>query len=126
MKDKNIIKAYIANFRRHISSSLKPGYGLKATGVLSKEGGVVRFVFSNRSENSDEIFKSVETVGDAFKTLGLQSFGDAKGVTFSGTNMVLESNGIYIIKGGQDELWTDSAAKEDVHKILHPPRGSKE
>lgn len=125
MKDKSLLKSYISNFRRHISASLRPGIGLKATGVLAKNGGVVRFAFSQNSENSDEVLKSVDGVADAFKVLGLNAFGSAEGVVFSGTNTILQPNAIFLIKGEGEDLWSDSAAKEDVHRILHPPRSSK-
>lgn len=126
MKDKDLVRTYVNNFRRHLTSHLLPGVSIKTTGVLAKAGGgIVKVAFSKGSENSDEILRSVETFGDAIKTVGIKAFGDAQGMAFSGTNVVMEGNSIFLIKGQEKELWSDSSAKEDVSKILHSPRSSK-
>lgn len=126
MKDKGLVRSYISNFRRHLSPYLRPGLGLKCTGILAKSGGgVLKIAFSKNAENSDEIYRSVESVPEAISQLGLKAFGNAQGIIFSGTNTVLESNAIYLIKGEERDLWSDAAAKEDVSKILHSPKGAR-
>lgn len=126
MKDKDLARSYINNFRRHMSAYLLPGIGLKSTAVLAKDGcGVVKFSFVVNGENVDEVPNRVATVGDAIIQLGLRSFGDAQGLTFSGTNTVMEKDSIYLIKGDALDLWDDAAAKQDVSKIVHSSRGHR-
>lgn len=125
MKDKDLVRSYVNNFRRHMAAYLLPGVGLKSSAVLAKEGGgIVKFSFVN-GENTDEVQARVSTVAEALERLNLRSFGDVQGVTFSGTNTVLEGNSIFLIKSESEDLWDDAAAKQDVNKIVHSSRSAK-
>ncbi|WP_157852865.1 hypothetical protein [Pseudomonas fulva] len=126
MKDKDLARAYINNFRRHIAQYLLPNISLKATAILAKDdGGVVKFAFENNGQNSDEIMRGVESIGEAILQLGLKSFGDPRNIHFSGTNVVMEKDSMYLIKDGDPQLWGDSAAKADVAKIVGSSRSSR-
>ncbi|WP_092302689.1 hypothetical protein [Pseudomonas sp. NFIX28] len=126
MKDKDLVRSYINNFRRHMARYLLPNVSLKATAILAKDdGGVVKFAFEVNGQNSDEIKRGVDSIGDAILELGLKTFGDPRGISFSGTNVVMEKDSMYLIKGGDPKLWGDSSAKADVAKIVGSSRSSK-
>ena len=126
MKDKDLVRTYINNFRRHLSSYLLPGIGLRSVAILAKKGGgVVKIAFCVNSDNADEMPNRVESVSEAVAQSGLKSLGNVEGVTFSGTNMVLEKNDIFLIKDESPDSWSDKAAKEDVLKIVNSSRRNR-
>ena len=122
MKDKDLARNYISNFRRHFSHYLLPGISLRSTVVLVKEGGgIVKLAFTNKG-SEDEILPTVAKMSEALRVFGIKQFGDAQSVVFSGTNMVLDGNSMFFIKGEEKSVWSDSGAKEDVKRILEAAR----
>jgi hypothetical protein len=122
MKSKDIAREYVNNFRRHLSHFLKPGMSLRSEIILVKDGGgIVRFSFTTKG-SEDNFRPIVKTMPEALKTFEIKNFGDGQGFVFSGTNMVLEGDSIYLIKGEEISVWSDEGAKEDVNRILDAAR----
>ncbi|MDR2309324.1 MAG: hypothetical protein LBE53_19300 [Paucimonas sp.] len=122
MKDKDLATKFVSNFRRHFSLYLKPGVSLKSDAVLVKDGGgIVRLSFTKKG-SEDSIRPTVKTMAEALKAFNITTFGDGQGVVFSGSNMVLDGDSIYLIKGEESTVWSDDGAKEDVNRILDAAR----
>lgn len=122
MKDKDIARKFVSNFRRHFSHFLNPGVSLRSDAVLVKEGGgIVRLLFTQKG-SEDAIRPTVKTMAEALKVFDIKYFGDAQGVTFTGSNMLLDGDSIYLIKGEEESVWSDSGTKEDVNRILDAAR----
>ncbi|WP_212625110.1 hypothetical protein [Pseudomonas sp. PP3] len=125
MKDKDLASKYVSNFRRHFSHYLLPGVSLKSSVILVKDGGgIVKLSFS-RKGSADDVLPTAKTMSEALTSFGIKSFGDAQGIVFSGTNMVLEGDSMFLIKGEDSSAWTDAGAKDDVKRILDAARKQK-
>jgi hypothetical protein len=120
MTDKSIIQTYINNFRRYLAPYLKPGIGLHCTVHPSHAGGaVLEFRMGAQVENDDAYVLPVETLGRALSSIPQQAFGgNLDGFRFSGTNYVLESDRVILIKDDSPAAWSDGAAAHDVARVV--------
>ncbi len=120
MKDKKTIQKYVKNFRRRLSSHLKPGVGLTCDIHPAEEGGVIlEFFHGPGIENDDQYKEPSATVSAALSLIPQHAFsGNLEGFKFSGTSVVLEKDRIMLIKDDSPAEWTAAAAKHDVFKIL--------
>jgi hypothetical protein len=127
MKDKKTIQTYVNNFRRRLSSHLKPGIGLTCDIHPAEEGGaILEFSLGPSIENDDRYQETSETVSTALSTIPQHAFGgNLEGFKFSGTNVVMENDRIIFIKDDSPSEWSDDAAENDVFKILPKPSGGK-
>lgn len=120
--DKSTIQKYINNFRRHLSTHLRAGIGLKAYVYPTiTEGAVLVFQLGQNLEN-DDVYKTPSiSIGEILRTKVKQNTfgGNLTGFTFSGTNTILEQDRIIFIKDSSPNEWTDAAAKNDVNKLFH-------
>jgi hypothetical protein len=126
MNNKQTIQGYINNFRRHLSSFLRPNIGLTCNVYPAEsDGAILEFTIGPGVTNED-VFKPVEpTVNDGLAKIEQRAFGGhLSGFRFGGTNVVMEGNRIILIKGEESPSeWSDSAANADVKKILPPATG---
>jgi len=121
MNDKKIIQEYINNFRRHLSSQLKPGLGMECNIYpAEEEGAILEFTLGDGLQNDDSYKESQKTINEALKNIQQSMFGgNLEAFKFGGTNISLENNRLVLIKGENDSsLWTDVASGTDVSNIL--------
>lgn len=122
MKDKDLAVSYISNFRRHFSHFLLPGFSLRSTVMLVKEGGgIVRLEFTNKG-SEDEVLSTAKKMPEALQYFGIRDFGTGEGIVFSGTNMIMSGSSMLFIKGEDKSVWSDGGAKEDVKRIIEEAR----
>lgn len=120
--DKSTIQKYINNFRRHLSTRLRAGIGLKAYIYPTiSQGAVLVFKLGNNLENDDIYAPPSGSIGEVLSTKVKQNAfgGNLTGITFSGTNTILDQDRIIFIKDSSPNEWTDSAAKNDINKLFH-------
>jgi hypothetical protein len=121
MQDRQTIQNYVNNFRRHISSYLKPGIGLSCKIYPSRrEGAVLEFTIGPSIANED-LFEHPAESNNATLSVVPQRMvgGNLNAIRFSGTNISMEPNRILIIKGEDTpSLWSDEGAQDDVHRII--------
>ncbi|MBT0626096.1 hypothetical protein KIH32_19455 [Pseudomonas fluorescens] len=117
---RSAIQGYINNFRRFISLFMKPDLGVKCTVYpAKKDGAVLRFEFGTYDENEDVYKMEVATVNKALSKIPQHAFGgNLDGFNFKGTNIIMESNGVIIIKDGDPKEWAEESAKADVNRIV--------
>lgn len=127
MKDKKTIQTYVNNFRRRLSSHLKPGIGLMCNIHPAEEGGaILEFSLGPSIENDDRYQETSSTANTALSSISQNAFGgNLEGFKFSGTNVIMEDGRIILIKDDSPSEWSDAAAKNDVFKILPKPSGGK-
>lgn len=128
MKSKSQIQSYINNFRRRIARFLRPGIGLSCTVYPAREGGaILEFKIGQEVENDDNYREEADSLGSALAKIEQRAFGgNLEGFRFSGTNVIMDANKIIFIKDGSSSEWNDSAAENDVQKIVHPnQRGTR-
>jgi len=127
MKDKKMIQTYVNNFRRRISSHLKPGIGIHCSVHPSEEGGaILEFHLGQGIENTDEYQEISPNLSGALSAIPQRAFGgNLEGFRFAGTNLIMEKDRIVFIKDDSPSEWNDDAAKNDISKILNKPSGDK-
>lgn len=121
MIDRQTIQTYVNNFRRHISSYLKPGIGLSCKIYPSRGGGAVLEFTIGPSITNEDFFEPVSNSNNSTLSVVPQRMvgGNLNAFRFSGTNISMEPNRILIIKGEDTpSLWSDEGAQEDVHRII--------
>ena len=125
MKDKKTIQTYVNNFRRRLSSHLKPGIGLSCNVHPADEGGaILEFYLGPSIENDDNYQEVSATVSGALASIPQHAFGgNLKGFRFAGTNVIMEKDRIIFIKDDTPSEWSDAAAEKDVFRILAKPSG---
>ena len=125
MTDKRTIQSYINNFRRKITSSLRPGVGVKCIVHPATLGGaVLEFKFVRHGENDDQYKNNAPSLNKALSTVKQQAFGgNLEAFKFSGTNVILESDKVIIIKDGNPSEWSEYQASKDADSVFNPSRG---
>jgi hypothetical protein len=128
MEDKKKIQTYVNNFRRRISSYLKPGIGLSCTIHTAKDdGAILEFSLGSGIANTDQYQESGTTISGTLASIPQHAFGgNIEGFEFAGTNVIMEKDRIIFIKDGSQSEWSDEAAEKDVQSVLAPhKRGQK-
>jgi hypothetical protein len=122
--DKKTMQEYINNFRRRIAKLLKPGIGLACNIYPAEKGGaILEFTIGPGIENDDNYMGNSPTVSYALSKVKQRAFGgNLSGFVFGGTNVMLEDNRIILIKDDSRSQWSDSAAQQDVDRILQGPQ----
>lgn len=120
MRDRQVIQSYINNFRRHITSFLRPRVGIRAVvHPCVEDGAVIEFFLGPNIESDDEY--SADRMNLAEVLAGIrQNFvgGNLGGVRFLGTNISLEPDRIMLIKEDSLDEWSDEKAKKDIESIV--------
>jgi hypothetical protein len=114
------IQTYVNNFRRRVARYLRPGIGLSCSIFPATTGGAVLVFHLGPNVENDDIYKPEATsLGLALSNIEQHAFaGNLEGVTFAGTNTILEPDKIIFIKDGSHDVWSDAAAAKDVLAIL--------
>jgi len=120
MDDKAVIQTYINNFRRRITSLLKPDIGLACNVFSTEKGGaILEFKIAPGIKNEDIYINTSASVQSALINIEQHAFGgNLNGFTFNGTNVVMEQDRIIIIKDDTLKEWSDSAAEYDIQRII--------
>lgn len=118
--DKKKYQSYINNFRRRLAQFLKPGIGLSCNIYPSEDGGaILEFEIGQATENYDLYREISKSLGAALSNIEQRGFGgNLEGITFGGTNTILEANRIIYIKEANRNEWSDSSAKKDVQGLI--------
>lgn len=75
-------------------------------------------------ENDDIYHPRSPKLGSALSNIEQRGFGgNLDGVSFRGTNTILEPERIIFIKDDSASEWRDEAAKHDLQKVLSKPSG---
>ena len=127
MPDRSILQGYVNNFRRHIGRFLKPGIGIRCDIYpIDGSGAVIAFHFGAAEENDDTVHPSSVSFADALSKVPQRTFGgNLSGITFKGTNTILEPERAIFIKDDSAPQWRDSAAKNDVDRVVSGNRGGR-
>jgi len=117
---RSTMQAYINNFRRLLSTFMKPGLGVKCVVYPAKQGGAVMLFEFDAYDGNEDVYKmDVSSVNKALSKIRQHAFGgNLDGFDFKGTNIIMESNGVVIIKDGSPSEWTEESAKADVNRIV--------
>jgi hypothetical protein len=122
MEDQDKIRSYVDKFRGKFSPHLKPGVGMTCTIYPSTQSGaILEFSLGPDQPNVDNFMPSGTTVTASLQQIDQRGFsGNLSGVTFAGTNTILEPpNRIILIKGGDGpDDWGEEATEVDVNRIL--------
>jgi hypothetical protein len=119
MPSKSTIQSFINNFRRRIAVYLKPGVGLSCVVHPAIAGGaILEFRVGTAIENDDIHQTPVATLGRALSGIEQNAFGgNLEGFNFGGTNLIMESDKIILIKDDSPSEWSDEAAERDVQRV---------
>jgi hypothetical protein len=125
--NQEIIQRYINEFRRYISSVLKPNIGLEIDIYnCGNEGAVLIIFFKPGGKSIDKEINEFNTIADVLNSIE-QNFvgGNISGMTFKGTNMMMDQNRILLIKESNKDEWSSTQLKEDLNNIFQPPSKKK-
>ena len=121
MIDKKKIQTYVNNFRRRLSSYLKPGIGLSCTIHTAEDGAILEFSLGPSIANTDQYQESGTTISGTLASIPQHAFGgNLEAFKFAGTNVIMEKDRIIFIKDGSPSEWSDEAAEKDVQSVLTP------
>jgi hypothetical protein len=125
--NKHQIQPYINNFRRRLAPFLRPGIGMTCLIYPAATGGAMLvFQLGPEVENDDVYQAPSATLGKALSQIEQRAFGgNIEGVSFGGTNTILESNKLIFIKDGNPSEWSDEAAAKDVRAVVPSERGGR-
>jgi len=125
--NKKQYQKYINNFRRNFTQFLRPGIGLSCHVYPSRDGGgILEFTMGESVENDDIYKEESSTLGEALGNIKQNAFtGDFGGITFGGTNTILEPNRIIYIKDSNKKEWNEKAAHTDVLNLLNKGQRSQ-
>lgn len=120
--NKNQIQSYINNFRRHITPFLRPGIGITCRIYPAKSGGAVLvFQLGTGLENDDLYQPESSSLGNALSKIEQRAFGGhLDGISFGGTNVILEQDKLIFIKDSSSAEWSDRASEKDVLRVTSP------
>lgn len=121
--DKDLIQKYVNDFRRKLTPHLKPNIGIEIDIYnCGMEGAVLIVFFRPGGKSIDNEIGGFDRISDVLKSIE-QNFigGNLQGFQFKGTNMMMDSNRIILIKESNFYEWSDQKLKEDIDKIIKPP-----
>ena len=124
MKEEHVrreaVQSYVNSFRKFLSMYMKPGLGVKCVVRPARDGGaVIVFEMADHEGNQDTYKMIAPSVNKALSRVRQKAFGgNLDGFKFKGTNIIMEGNGIVVIKDGNPEEWTEDAARSDVERVV--------
>lgn len=121
--DKNLIQRYVNDFRIKLTPYLRPNIGIEIDIYnCGQEGAVLIIIFRPGGKSIDNEILTYERISDVLSSIKQNFFGgNIKGITFKGTNMMMDPERIIIIKDNSAAEWGDSKLNEDIGKIIQPP-----
>lgn len=121
---KELIDSYISSLKNLYPKYFEDHYNVNV--AVFEEGSLLQFVNSEISNKDNEVVNSA-SFPDACRTfsLNLRDFLNPDQISlletdpfpFSGTNIFLDENKIYIIKQNQEDLYNKSSVKDDLKRI---------
>lgn len=125
--DKHQIQSYINNFRRRLAAHLRPGIGLQCSIYPAESGGAVLVFQLGPDVENDDVYQAISpSLGRALAQIEQRAFGgNLDGLSFGGTNTILEADKLIFIKDGNAIEWTDAAAAKDVNAVVPSERGGR-
>ena len=103
---KEIINSYIINFRRLFSPYTKPDVSIKITVYPYSDGAIIIMELNYNSSNNTEFKSESTSMAEAMsKTNLFDEPNDA--MSIHTTRIFSQNNKIIIIKGEEEDLWTD-------------------
>lgn len=122
------LRKYTELFRRYINRFLAPNVQIKTRIFpVNGEGAVFEFTLDKEEVASEVIEEASSSIGQVLSQIPQRFIaGNIDGVTFGGTNLMLEGNRILLIKGEDSpEHWTSPAIHSDVERVVSISLGSK-
>lgn len=122
--DNRLIIKYTNGFRKSLTNHLKENIGIEIDiyncGI---EGAILNVIFKSNSFSLDREMNNYNSISDALKTIKQNFYGgNLSGLKFKGTNIMMDNNRILIIKDSDPSQWSSEKQREDVNKIIHPPK----
>ncbi|MBN3033583.1 MAG: hypothetical protein JW873_05755 [Candidatus Saganbacteria bacterium] len=122
MDDKEVLQNYVNNFRRNVSSHLKPNIGIQ-TNIYPclKDGAIIEVKFIPSGTSCDNYEETSGALSNALNNINQNAFqGTLSSFHFSGTNFVMDPNRVILIKDDSPNQWNEQRVQEDVKTILFP------
>lgn len=134
-EDTQQIREYIRSFRAAYLPHLKKEISLQTHAVPYEEGVVIEVKYDRSNVEVDQIEPGVkDSIQDVFQELKvpIKTFLNSeekkrydqgvkeKALLFSGTGILKGDDKLYLIKDNYRPRWTQSAAQQDVQRILNP------
>ena len=114
---KEIINSYIINFRRLFSPYTKPDVSIKITVYPYSDGAIIIMELNYNSSNNTEFKSESTSMAEAMsKTNLFDETNDA--MSIHTTRIFSQNNKIIIIKGEEEDLWTNKSAQNDIDNFL--------
>jgi hypothetical protein len=123
MNNQKQLKKYANSFVSSIKPSIKRGYTISANiHPTNGDGATIEFEINDSRKSKVSFVPTVESVNKTLSTIEQKMIGgNIEGVRFAGTNVYMDGNRIVIIKGDNEHSsWDNSAAREDVQKVISP------
>ena len=114
---KEIINSYIINFRRLFSPYTKPDVSIKITVYPYSDGAIIIMELNYNSSNNTEFKSESTSMAEAMsKTNLFDEPNDA--MSIHTPRIFSQNNKIIIIKGEEEDLWTNKSAQNDIDNFL--------
>lgn len=114
---KEIINSYIINFRRLFSPYTKPDVSIKITVYPYTDGAIIIMELNYNSSNNTEFKSESTSMGEAMSKTNLFDEPD-EAMPIHTTRIFSQNNKIIIIKGEEEDLWTNKSAQNDIDIFL--------
>lgn len=115
--EKEIINRYLINFRRLFSPFLKKDVSMNISAFPYDDGAIMVVGLAYNSSNNTIFVEDSKTMADAMEKTNLFDSPEQASPIIS-TKIIIQNTKVVVIKGDDDSLWTDKAAKNDVDNIL--------
>lgn len=114
---KEIINSYIINFRRLFSPYTKPDVSIKITVYPYTDGAIIIMELNYNSSNNTEFKSESTSMAEAMSKTNLFDEPN-EAMPIHTTKIFSQNNKIIIIKGGEEDLWTNKSAQNDIDNFL--------
>lgn len=114
---KEIINSYIINFRRLFSPYTKPDVSIKITVYPYPDGAIIIMELNYNSSNNTEFKSESTSMREAMSKTNLFDEPD-EAMPIHTTRIFSQNNKIIIIKGEEEDLWTNKSAQNDIDIFL--------
>ncbi len=86
----------------------------------------MEFAFAPDAPSDDDYRPESTTINEALRNVPQSAFGgNLNGFQFAGTNVILETGRIILIKDDAQAQWTEQAAAKDIQGVLSPRNRSR-